>query len=278
MLGASYRRCVTDLPIAITYVPSRLGTQLGLDGDDLVGRLDPPPAAICGRGAVSMAAVVFLIDVVGGLSVDTDPDSWAFTSELSVRLPIAPTPARIDTRAIVVRDGRRSAICETPLLVDGEVWGTSFISFSRVPRRDTDPPKPVFDAQVAVTRVSAIPLDESLRDAAGFESRDPSNGVVAVELRPELSNPAGAMQGAMVAGLIEAAAEDLADHHLGTEHRYVVTEMEVRYLAQNRISPIVSRARFVGDPSEGLVRVDLIDDDGRGRCTTVSTVRVRPAH
>ena len=277
MVRGSYRRPVTDLPIAITYVPSRLGTQLGLDGDELIGRLDPPPPAICERGSVSMAAIVFLIDVVGGLSVDTDPDSWAFTSELSVRLPLAATPARIDTRAIVVRDGKRSATCETPLVVDGQTWGTGFISFSRVPRRETDPPKPVFDAQVAVSRVSAVPLDGSLRDAAGFESRDPSNGVVAVELRAELSNPAGAMQGAMVAGLIETAAEDLADHHLGADRRYVVTEMEIRYLAQNRVSPIVSRARFVGDPDEGIVRVDLIDDDGRGRCTTVSTVKVRPA-
>ena len=59
------------------------------------------------------------------------------------------------------------------------------------------------------------------------------------------------MQGAMVAGLAETAAEDLADHLrlLGTDV-HVVTEIEVRYLAQNRVSPIVSQAWVVGRPAE----------------------------
>jgi hypothetical protein len=50
--------------------------------------------------------------------------------------------------------------------------------------------------------------------------------------------------------------------------------MEVRFLAQNRQSPIVSAARFVGNPADGLVRVDLFDDDGNGRLTTAAVVRV----
>ena len=47
----------------------------------------------------------------------------------------------------------------------------------------------------------------------------------------------------MVAGLAETAAEDLADHLrlLGTD-RHVVTEIEMRFLAQNRVTPIVSSA------------------------------------
>jgi acyl-coenzyme A thioesterase PaaI-like protein len=268
---------VTDFPSAITYVPSRLGTRLVLDGDRLVGRLEPPPA-ICTRGAVSMAAVVFLVDVVGGLTVDTDPDSWSFTSEVSVRLPLAPTPSAIDCDAIVLRDGRRSATCEIPLSVDGRPWGACIIGFAKVPRREGDLPKPPFDPHIAASREWAPPLDESLRAAADFISRDAGGGVVAASLRPDLLNPAGAMQGAIVAGLIEAAAEDLADHHLGGGGRlHVVTEMEIRYLAQNRVAPIVSRAMFVGPPAEGLVRVDLVDDDGRGRLTAAAMVRVRPA-
>jgi hypothetical protein len=50
--------------------------------------------------------------------------------------------------------------------------------------------------------------------------------------------------------------------------------MEVRFLAQNRQSPIVSAARFVGTPSDGLIRVDLFDDDGKGRLTAAAVVRV----
>ena len=73
----------------------------------------------------------------------------------------------------------------------------------------------------------------------------------------------------MVAGLAETAAEDLADHLrlLGTD-RHVVTEIEIRFLAQNRVSPIVSSAWPAGRPEDGLIRVDLVDDGGSGRLTT----------
>jgi acyl-coenzyme A thioesterase PaaI-like protein len=268
-----YRRSVTDIPNVISSIPARLGTSLTLDNGQLVGHLSSP-RAIASRGAASMAAVAFLIDVVGGMTIDTDPSCWAFTSDLSIRLPRAIAPVSIETRAVILRNGGRSAVCEMPLVVDGVEWGSSLISFAKVSRRDGDPVKPPFDAHSAVTRMPLVPLDETLRSAAGFISRDRSRGEVAAELQTELLNPAGAMQGAVVAGLIEAAAEDLADELLGGAHPYVVIEMEVRFLAQNRIAPIVSSARFVGVPSDGLVRVDLIDDDGRGRLTTSAVVRV----
>lgn len=270
-----YRRSVTDIPSVISSVPSKLGTRLTLDADQLVGHLVSPPE-IAARGAVSMAAVAFLIDVVGGMTIDNDPTNWAFTSDLIIRLPLAPAPDSVDTRAVILRNGARSAICEMPLTVDGEEWGSSLISFAKVPRRDGDPAKPPFDAHAAVTRMPTVPLNETLRDAAGFVSRDRSQGIVASELRTELLNPAGAMQGAVVAGLIEASAEDLADSQLGGDRPFVVTEMEVRFLAQNRRASIVSAARFVGNAADGLIRVDLVDDDGKGKLTTAAVVRVSP--
>jgi acyl-coenzyme A thioesterase PaaI-like protein len=264
---------VTDIPNVISSIPARLGTSLTLEDGQLVGHLSSPPE-IAARGAVSMAAVAFLIDVVGGMTIDNDPTNWAFTSDLIIRLPLAPAPVSVDTRAVILRNGARSAICEMPLMVGGEEWGSSLISFAKVPRREGDPVKPPFDAHAAVTRMPTEPLKETLRDAAGFVSRDRSQGIVAAELGTELLNPAGAMQGAVVAGLIEAAAEDLADERLGGDHPFVVTEMEVRFLAQNRQSPIVSSARFVGSPSDGLIRVDLFDNNGTGKLTTAAVVRV----
>lgn len=239
-----------------------------------MGHLMSPPA-IASRGAASMAAVAFLIDVVGGMTIDVDPSCWAFTSDLSIRLPRAAAPEMIDTRLTTLRNGARSAVCEIALLVDGVEWGSSIISFAKVARRDGDPVKPPFDAHAAVTRMPSAPLDESLRAAAGFVSVDPTHGVVHATLRDELLNPAGAMQGAVVAGLVETAAEDLADVVLTGERPHIVTEMEVRFLAQNRRSPIASVARFVGPPSDGMVRVDLVDDAGSGRLTTSAVVRVR---
>ncbi len=266
---------MTDIPSAISSVPSKLGTRLSLEDGHLVGHLSSPPE-IAARGAVSIAAVAFLIDVVGGMTIDNDPTNWAFTSDLVIRLPLTPAPVSVETRAVILRNGARSAICEMPLTVNGEEWGSSLISFAKVARREGDPVKPPFDAHAAVTRMPTEPLKETLRAAAGFVSRDRSQGVVASELRTELLNPAGAMQGAVVAGLVEAAAEDLADEQLGGDRPYVVTEMELRFLAQNRESPIVSSARFVGNPADGLMRVDLFDNDGKGKLTAAAVVRVAP--
>ena len=127
-------------------------------------------------------------------------------------------------------------------------------------------------------RMASPPLQEPLRAAARYRSLDPALGIVSVDLDADLLNPAGTLQGAMVAGLAETAAEDLADHLrlLGTD-RHVVTEIEIRFLAQNRVSPIVSSAWVVGPPSAGTIRVDLVDDGGTGRLTTSVVLRVHPA-
>jgi acyl-coenzyme A thioesterase PaaI-like protein len=268
---------VTDLPPNLLSVPSRLGITLGLDGDELIGRLEPSPA-VCGRGFWPVSALVMLADVVAGVAVDTDPDAWTFTSDLSVRSPVANPPPVVDARSITRRAGRRSIMCEVPLTTGRSSWGTCFVGFARVPRREDDFPKPDFDKVTAAEAWQSIPpLDRSLPEAVGLEVRDPSTGTVAVELRPELLNPAGALQGAMVSYLAERAAEELIQHHRPRPGSvWVVTETEVRFLAQNRESPIVSRAHFVGPPDEGLVRVDLIDDNGTGRLTTAVVSRLRP--
>jgi acyl-coenzyme A thioesterase PaaI-like protein len=271
---------VTDLPFDLTSIPLRLGVVMDLGADGTLTGSVSPPAAMCDRGSVPLAPLVFLVDAVAGVAVDTDPDAWTFTSDLSLRIPLGPPPARIDCDPIVLREGRRSITSEAALTVDGRPWGHCFISFARVPRRDDDPPKPAFDRSDSRDRrrVMAEPLDRTLRDAAGFASVDASGGVVSATLRPDLLNPAGAMQGAMVSGLAEVAALDLADHlGLSGAARHVATDIEVRFLAQNRVSPIVTRARLAGGRGDGLVRVDLVDDGGAGRITTSALVRVAPA-
>lgn len=267
---------MTDVPGASTSVPARLGARFRLDGEVLGGELLHVPAMAI-RGSMPIAALVFLVDAVAGVSIDTDPDAWAFTSDLSVRLA-APAPSTtIDATTTILRNGARSAVAKVDLTADGTSIGTSVSTFSRVPRRAEDPPKPEFDVAATISRLRVDPLDLPMRVACGFvEGVTP--GVVSARLREDLLNPAGAMQGAVVAALAEAAALDLADatRAKGTD-RHVVVDIDVRYLAQNRIEPIVATASFAGPPSSGLIAIDLFDDDGRGRHTTVVIARVMPA-
>ena len=53
-------------------------------------------------------------------------------------------------------------------------------------------------------------LDRPLREEAGIVVLDPSAGALEMQVTPEFRNPAGTLQGAMVALFAEAAAEELA--------------------------------------------------------------------
>jgi len=90
-------------------------------------------------------------------------------------------------------------------------------------------------------------------------------------MRDELRNPAGAMQGAMIALVGEAAAEAVLTHH-GVV-RPVVTDIDIRYLAMGRIGPIHSHARLLGDLPTDAIAVELYD---RGRDDRIiSTILLR---
>jgi acyl-coenzyme A thioesterase PaaI-like protein len=228
------------------------------------------------HGALRASAVVFLVDAVGGIAVDTDPDMWSFTSDLSVRLPSVPAPERILARADVLRVGGRSATVAVPLLLpDGSDLGLGMVGFARVARRPTDPPKPDIDTmKLAEVWAGVTPLDVPLREAAGVRVLDAAAGEVELALRADLLNPAGALQGAMVALVAEVAAEELATAAMGSPQ--IVTDLDVRYLTQARQGPIRSRSRFVGPPADGSIVVDLVDV-ALDRIVTTVSLRTHPA-
>lgn len=264
---------VTDLPTEAASIPSRLGVTIRLDDGEIVAHLAPRPET-CRHGVIRASVLVFQVDVVAGMAVDTDPAAWTFTSDLSLRAPLEPAPEGIDARASILRAGRRSLTSEVALATDAGPWAYSLAGFARVPRNPEDPEKPDIDVGEAVARWQEIPpLDEPLRDAAGIRAVDPGTGTVELDLRAELRNPAGALQGAMVALVAEAAAEDLADAHLEGPH--VVTDLDIRFVSQARVGPVRSRAAFIGPPEDRSVRVELTDV-GRARLITAVLARVRP--
>lgn len=257
-------------------IPSRLGATAQLCDGTMTGDLRALPATLV-HGALRVSAVVFLVDAVAGLAVDTDPDSWCFTADLSVRMPAMQAPDRVLARAEILRMGGRSASASVPLsLEDGADLGLGLLTFARVPRRDGDPEKHDIDvAQLAALWAAVPPLDVPLRDAAGIEVLDAERGVVSMPLRPDLLNPAGALQGAMVALVAEAAAEELASAAAGRAQ--IVTDIDVRYLTQARTGPVQSRARFIGPPHDGSIAIDLLDAGLDGKLLTTVTARTRPA-
>jgi hypothetical protein len=97
---------VTDLPPDLGSIPSRLGTRFSVDDDgNLTGVLAVHPG-MCDRGVVPAYALLFLADVVAGVTSDTDREAWAFTADASVRAPLEPAPVAIGCATTELRGGR----------------------------------------------------------------------------------------------------------------------------------------------------------------------------
>jgi acyl-coenzyme A thioesterase PaaI-like protein len=95
-------------------------------------------------------------------------------------------------------------------------------------------------------------------------------------VRPEVCNPAGTIQGAMVALVVEAATEDLLE---ANGQPAIVTDLDIRYLGQATVGPVRTRCRSVGDDlsAHPAVQVELVDL-AADRVTTLAYARTAPVH
>lgn len=250
---------MTDLPTpGMMAVPARLGVTARIVEGSLV--IDVVPQDHTLRHGVLRASVVsFAVDAVAGILVDDDPEVWTFTTDLSVRMRPVPAPARVRAVERPLRRGRRSVTSAVEVTDEsGASVATGTIGFARVPRKPTDPPKLGMTPELAAEAMADLPtLDAPLRDAAGIEVLDAAEGVVEVAVTPALTNPAGTLQGAMVALLAEVAAEDLVAARFGIPA--VVVDLDLRYLAQARVGPVRTRSRLLGDGPGDPIEVELVD-------------------
>ncbi|MEY2569932.1 MAG: hypothetical protein QOE63_282 [Acidimicrobiaceae bacterium] len=249
---------MTDIPTGGATVPTRLGVSARFADGVMTLELTPQPEALH-HGVVRASVLSFVIDAQAGIVLDQDPSSWTLTTDMTVRMRPIPAPARISAVGTILRKGRRSATSLVELFTeDGTPIATGAIGFANVPRKETDPPKPIVQpADVPSLFRNRESLARPLREEAGIEVIDGAEGIVQVDVTPDLRNPAGTLQGAMVALLAEAAAEDLVATRF--ESPVVVTELDIRYLGQAQVGPVRTRSRLLGTGPDAPVQVELID-------------------
>jgi acyl-coenzyme A thioesterase PaaI-like protein len=266
---------MTDLPTNLTAVPSRLGSIALLDERGVVVEIDDIQPEVLHHGVLRLSVLSFLVDVSAGVALDTDDDSWAFTTDLSLRMPVRPAPAKVTATATILRQGRRSAHSLVEVVDEQQrLVAAGAIGFARVPRKPEDPPKPGVSPELMAERFRGRErLSSALRDEAGIVPIDPGRGVVEIAVRPEVCNPAGTLQGAMVALVAEAAAEDLIGWLAGEPA--VVAELDIRYLAQAKVGPVRTQSRPLGNRPDDPVEVRLFDT-ATGRLTTLVYARALP--
>jgi acyl-coenzyme A thioesterase PaaI-like protein len=262
---------MTDLLDDNFNIPARLGVVAEIhDGEFRLG-LQPRPELLR-HGALRASMIAFLVDVAAGVVLDDDPDAWTLTSDMSVRMRPLRAPGFVSTRTTILRRGRRSAVATVDVVTeDGGPVATGAIGFTRVQRRENDPVKPPASPHRMATMFDGSrTLDRPLREEAGIVVLDPSTGALEMDVTHELRNPAGTLQGAMVALFAEAAAEELASVRFDLPA--VVTELDLRYLAQTGAGPVVSACTLLGDGPDAPIQVEL-SDRSSGRLTTLAYAR-----
>lgn len=262
---------MTDLPQQLTSVPSRLGVTGRLEDGDFLMDLAPTPETLH-HGIVRASVLTFLIDAIAGITLDQAPDVWTLTTDLSMRMLATAAPERATARNRILRRGGRSGSCAVEVTTStGAPLATGAVGFATVPRRDDDPPKPhITPARAAQLFRGMGRLDRPLREEAGIRVLDAAAGVVEVAATPMLRNPAGTLQGAMVALVVEVAVEELVGAR--ADGPVIVCDLDIRYLSKTGAGPVRSACRALGDGPDAPVEVTLTDRS-TGQLTTHAYAR-----
>jgi acyl-coenzyme A thioesterase PaaI-like protein len=262
---------LTDFLDETFSIPARLGVVADVHEGEFRLALRPRPELLH-HGVLRASMIAFLIDVAAGVILDDDPATWMLTSDMSVRMRPLPAPDFVTTRTTVLRRGRRSATATVDVVTeDGGRVATGAIGFARVPRRDADPVKPpASPGRMSTMFDGSRTLDRPLREAAGIVVLDATSGALEMPVTPELRNPAGTLQGAMVALFAEAAAEELVSARFDTAA--VVTELDLRYLAQTGEGPVQSACTLLGEGPDAPIQVEL-SDRSKSQLTTLVYAR-----
>lgn len=212
-----------------------------------------PHPEICSHGIIRGAVLVMMVDVGAGFVAEQcSGDDWSFTVDIGIRRQ--PTVAeRIDGVPVVQRAGRTVSIDVPMTDHQGRATASGVATFIRLPRRAHDPARPDFPPDSVLQWAPAdAPLEELL------DATSTSNGL-AVELRPDLLNPAGILQGGVTALLAELAAQRQLETAGG--RNLVVTGFDVRYITMGRVGPFEAVVEPIGPDMAAVRVVDRGADD-----------------
>ena len=239
-----------------------------------VGQLPVADALLDDHGRVRCGILATLVDAIGGgLAAYAAAPGWIATADLDLELTNAPTdvPA-IDAVGRVLRAGRSTVVIAVDLVAGSAALGAATMTFAVLPRRATNPVMPVDRTTGPQSFISgpARGFAGSALDAFGVRTIDSAAGQVELQPNDYVENSLGAVQGGVVATIVERAAELALSHAAGRAMAPV--GIMLNYLALAREGPIRSVVEVLGvNPTWGSARVELFDA-GADRRTTVGRV------
>jgi len=229
------------------------------------------------HGHARAGALATLVDVIGGgLAASAAAPDWIATADLTLHLVRgAPAGVVVEARGKILRAGRTTVVMEVALVDDAaRELGLATMSFSVLPRRDTNPDMGAVRGSgpsTMATRESR--LEQPLFEAMGGRVVDAAHGVLDVPVSEWSRNSMGAMQGGVVAMVSEFAAE--AALRAASGEPLVVADLQLTYLGFGRVGPVRTHAEVLGLDAvagRGAARVDLSDAGAENRAMTVARV------
>jgi acyl-coenzyme A thioesterase PaaI-like protein len=218
-----------------------------------------PELCVPGTSQARAAVLATIADMAAGSisSVATAP-RVCMTLDLSVRV-LHPAAGTLRVESRVLKTGRTTTVAETQFTSGDTLVALSWSTFVASPRPDDVLEMPPLSFSAPRTSRLRVALEEQVG------CRVVAPGVAEVDRVPYVMNPAGTVQGGIIALLAELATESLA---VGPAP--VVTELDVRYLSATRVGPARATASAVAG---GVTRVELRDPGNDDRLTAVVLVR-----
>jgi len=272
--------------VASTYPPPQhmlrdlaLTVEHHEDGSS-VATLPIVDAIIDDHGRVRCGILATLVDAIGGgLAAYAAAPGWIATADLDLQLTGAPTASGVvDAVGRVLRAGRSTVVIAVELGTGGATLGLATMTFAVLPRRDTNPVMPVDRVrgpQSFLEGGDASGFTAPALESFGIRTVDAARGHVELVPTAYVENSLGAVQGGIVATIVERAAELALSHAAAAPLAPV--GLQLSYLALAREGPIRSSVEVLGASSRwGSARVELFDDGAQRRTTVGRVVGARP--
>lgn len=240
-------------------------------------RLPIVPEILDATGRPRVGVVAVIADMIAGQTAIREvAPSWIATSNLGLQVAELPDTGHLVARPKVLRKGNTTIVIEVAIehAEKAREVGLSTLGFSILPRRNAMQAA-IHEARESGGDTIYAPqggrFSKPLLEAMGiaFDAAEP--GIAEVAVDPYLQNTLGALQGGVVAILVESTAERLGRALLGVPVR--VRGIELQYLKLGRKGPIQARARELARTAAGaFVRVELFDRGDGDPLLTVATV------
>src|SRR5215475_4120894 len=144
------------------------------------------PEVCTDQGHARAGVLATLVDVIGGgLAAGAAAPGWIATADLTLHLVRGAAPgAVVEARGQILRSGRTTVVMEVVLVDQLERGlGDASMSFSVLPRRDTNPDiSAVRNHGPSTMATDSSRMMQPMADALGIEVRDASAGALDVPI------------------------------------------------------------------------------------------------